>query len=142
MKIERDIERKIRQKEEEIAKLQTELDRAVAFVDGLKESLKMIQRTSGDGTAGDLRPGSQLHKTREILIEEGKPLHVAEILRRIGREVSKNSKVSLSGSLGLYVRNNEVFTRPAPNTFGLIEFGEIDNNVKSQTPLGFGSDDN
>jgi len=36
----------------------------------------------------------------------------------------KNKKVSLSGSLSSYVRKQAIFTKPKPNTFGLIKTDE------------------
>jgi len=56
----------------------------------------------------------------EFLKAQGKPMHVTEILEGIGSDTSKKSRTALSGSLGWYVRRNEIFSRPAPNTFGLL----------------------
>jgi hypothetical protein len=45
------------------------------------------------------------------------------------------NRSALSGSIAAYVRKGEIFTRPAPNTFGLLELG---NSV--ELPLNFGEE--
>jgi len=133
MKAERDIEKRIKQKEEEVQRLKEELFKAEAYLEAMQESLRLIKKTSSaDGNDG-IRPGSAVYKARAALRKVGKPLHVESLLRSMGKEVTKKNKVSLSGSLGGYVRQELVFTRPAPNTFGLIEFGE------EEIPEGFGA---
>ena len=49
-------------------------------------------------------------------------MHIEEILKGMGKEVNRNSKGGLGGSIGMYVRKGIVFTRPGPNIFGLVEF--------------------
>lgn len=136
MKAERDIERKIKQKEEEAQRLREELFKAEAYIEALQESLRLIKKTSNTADGNGIRPGSMIHKAQEILRKEGKPLYVGDLLNRMGREVTKMNRMSLSGSLGTYVRNKQVFTRPAPNTFGLIEFGNSAED--DEPPEGFG----
>lgn len=122
MKIERDIERKIKQKEEEVQQLRSKLLQAEAYMDALQESLRMIKRTSNVDDGKSIRPGSMIHKAMTLLRRAKTPMHVTELLEGMGKEPSKNNKTSLSGSLGLYVRQGIVFSRPAPNTFGLLEY--------------------
>ena len=140
MKAERDIERKIRAKEEEAQGLRVRLDRAEAYIEGLKESLRLLHRTVSDNGAGTIRPNSQLDKARKVLRAAGEPMHVSDILSKMGFEPTKMKRVSLSGSLGFYVRQNYIFTRPAPNTFGLMEFGDIPDREGNVVPAGFGKD--
>jgi hypothetical protein len=85
-----------------------------------------------------LRPGSAVAKARDAIKKAGKPLHVTEILHAIGSEVDKKNRISLSGSLFGYVRRGGVFTRPAPNTFGLQEFQNARMRAEAEPPLGFG----
>lgn len=49
-------------------------------------------------------------------------MHVNDILTRIGKAPDKASRVSVAGTLASYVRSGQIFTRPAPNTFGLVEW--------------------
>ena len=137
MKAQKDLERKIEQKEREVQDLREQLLRAEAYVDAYKESLRLIQRTVDSNGGEKIRPGSKVFKAREALRQAGKPLHVEALLRSMGEEVTRNTKISLSGSLGFYVREGSVFTRPAPNTFGLIEFNEA---KEDEIPEGFGTE--
>jgi predicted RNase H-like nuclease (RuvC/YqgF family) len=140
MKAERDIERKIKQKEEEVQRLREELVKAEAFIEAWQESLRLIKKDSNTENGNGIRPGSMIHKAQTILRQEGKPLYVGELLKRMGREVTKRNRMSLSGSLGSYVRNKQVFTRPAPNTFGLMEFGNSESaSDQDELPDEFGN---
>jgi len=135
MRVEQDIARKIKQKEDEVQKLKEDLGKAEAYIEALKESLRLVKKTS-DPNSG-IRPGSMMYKARSALRKAGKSLYVDELLKRMGMEVNKKNKVSLSGSLGSYVRQEYIFTRPAPNTFGLIEFDKSTEN-QDDIPDGFG----
>lgn len=66
------------------------------------------------------QPASVRHLATEILREEGGPLHVDEVVKRIksrsGRKVNKDTLSALfSGA-----KNRDLFTKTAPNTYGLI----------------------
>ena len=137
----RDIERRIKQKHDEVQQLRESLSKAEAYIEAMSESLRLIRRTESANTENGLRPGSMVYKAREILQKEGRPLYIGEILTRLGKQPTKGNRVSLSGSLGSYVRDNNIFTRPAPNTFGLVEFSEkpdVDNAI--DIPDDFGLD--
>jgi hypothetical protein len=54
--------------------------------------------------------------------------------------LNKSTRAAVAGSLSAYVRNGEIFTRPAPNTFGLIEFGGKVETSLNGPPRGFGFD--
>jgi hypothetical protein len=89
----------------------------------MTDSLKLFPKdgeTEGDSVSV-LRAGSQLAAARDAIRVAGHPLHISDLLTAIGKEPTKANKLSLSGSLGDYVRKQLVFTRPKPNTFGLKE---------------------
>jgi len=138
MNAEREIQRKIAQKQQEIQDLNVNLERARSYVEALQESLKLFHKNASDDGAATLRPNSQIDKARQVLLEARRPLHVSEILKRMGKEATKNNRLSLSGSIGLYVRQHQVFTRPAPNTFGLMEFEDGSDVMQAELPEGFG----
>ena len=46
--------------------------------------------------------------------------------------------MSLASSLAAYVRRGEIFSRPAPNTFGLLELGHLGGEEAEEPPSGFG----
>ncbi len=136
--LKRKIERKqaeIRQWEEQTRELSARVREGLAYVSGLEETLKLLPKETAAETAMALRPDSALAKAREIILKAGKPLHIAELLKALDRPINHNTRAALSGSLAAYVRKNEVFTRPAPNTFGLVEL----ERLTDEPPADFGA---
>jgi hypothetical protein len=118
------IERAIRKKEIEILSLEKKIEGHRAFIRGLKESLRYLP-TNGvepEAQATGLRVGTMIHKVKMILETRNRALHVNEILKALGRPVDAKNRVSVAGSIGGYVRRDEIFTKEAPNTFGLKTF--------------------
>ncbi len=105
---------------EQIKALQEDLKSKILFVEGMEETLKFINKSNSPSKNVVLRPGSDLDKVRKLLLESDTPLHINLILGKIGKEETKAAKLSLAGSLSSYVRKNQIFTKPNPNTFGLI----------------------
>ncbi len=128
-------------KQQEIRDLELQIEKARAYVQALQDSMRFLPRDSGDVT---LRPGTALAKTRDILRTAGKPLHITEILKALNEPADKKHRLSLSGSLSAYVRNSQIFTRPAPNTFGLTEMSKGANGSADtggfEIPENFGED--
>jgi len=146
MGLREEIQRKIERKQVELADLERghliAMAGARAYIQALQDMLKSVPRE--DAQAPDpetvLRPGSSMARTREAILAAGKPLHVNELLKAINRPVDHGSRVSVSSSLATYVRKGIIFTRPAPNTFGLIELGHRSGvAVAPQPPDGFGA---
>ncbi len=129
-------------KKQEVRQLEMKLREASAYLQALQDSIKVLSREAGEPIEGEqtLRPNTVLANTRELLRNHGKPMHINDILKGLGKPIDKKSKVSLSGSLSGYVRNQTIFNRPAPNTFGLLEF-EYQDSAKTDTivPDTFGS---
>jgi hypothetical protein len=123
-------------KQQEINDLEIQVEKAKAYVQALQDSMKFLPKENGQ-TQVLLRPGSALAKAQGILRKAGKPLHISEILKALNEKPDK--RVSLSGSLSAYVRNGQIFTRPAPNTFGLIEMNEPADG-SDEIPEDFGDD--
>lgn len=121
-----EFEKRIEKKKAEIAELEAKLREERAFLSGLQESLRFFPKEDSGETKTEvvLRPGTDLYKTQEFLQKQGRPAYIADILKGIGKEVTKESRVSLSGNLSWYVRKGLIFTRTAPNTFGLIGMTE------------------
>jgi hypothetical protein len=65
-------------------------------------------------------------------------MHLSDLLRDMGLAVSPEARASLGGSLSAYVRRGEIFSRPAPNTFGLTELGHGADSTKREPPENFG----
>lgn len=115
------IERKIESKRQEIAELDNKLRESQAFLQGLQEALKVISRDSSEGEIS-LREGSNVAKARDVIKRAGKPLHVKDILKAIGKDNSRNNRSSLSASISSYVKKGDIFTKAGAYTFGLVEF--------------------
>ena len=130
---------RIKKKEAEIQVHEAKIREAKVYIQALQD---VIRTLPGEGSASEpatpdsiLRPGSMTYKTYELLKGAGKPLHISDILSGIGEEQGK--KASLVSSLATYVKNQQIFTRPLPNTFGLIDM-EDDYPVPDEPPEDFG----
>jgi len=138
-----EIEKRIEKKRAEVAELEARVREERAFLAGLQESLRFFTKEDfGEPPAEpNLRPGTDLYKTREYLQKLGHSAYIPDILKGIGKEVTKENRVSLSGNLSWYVRKGLIFTRPKPNTFGLIslkegakeQVGEVEEEESSES---------
>lgn len=129
--------------EDKLRKTKKDLDEAKERVHTLEtsmktweEALKLLPKDGEDATK-KLRPQSQLAKTRNAIKRKGSPMHIVEILEAINKTNNKKNRLSLAGSLGWYVRQGEIFNRPEPNTFGLIEL----ESASEDTSKGDGEQD-
>jgi hypothetical protein len=135
------IEERARRKEAEVQSLEKKLEAAKVYLQALADILRAIDSAAEDGPQETaLRRGSAVAKAREIILKAGAPVHIDDLLTRLGREVTRETKASLTGSLAAYVRREEIFTRPAPNTFGLIELEHFksEDEEPDGPPEGFG----
>ncbi|HZZ68054.1 MAG TPA: hypothetical protein VFE18_07755 [Phenylobacterium sp.] len=134
------IKERLRKKEQEIHTLEAKLASARIYVQALQDILKMLDKVGDDSPVESvLRPGSTVSQARDVILERGKPVHIIELLEALGKDTNRDSRASLTSSLAAYVRKSEVFTRPAPNTFGLIELGHqtVDDD-DDEPPPSFG----
>jgi hypothetical protein len=118
----------IERKQAEIRELEMRIREAQSYLQALQDSSKLLPKeTDNNGlipSGFSLRPGTSLARVREIIKESGKPMHINDILAQLGKTVDNQNRVSLVGTLGSYSRKGRVFSRTAPNTFGLIELGQ------------------
>jgi len=125
MGLREDLQKRIDRKRAEITDLETQIRLAQEYLQALEDTLKLVPRDGNGSTASEsrvtLRPGTALFKAREAIRKAGRPMHVTELLEAMGKGTSRNEKAGLSGTLATYVRRGEIFTRPAPNTFGLVK---------------------
>jgi hypothetical protein len=138
----RKIEERLRRKEEEIRELEARIRDEKIYVQALQDVLKILTRSAdrpSQNSSGVLRAGSGVAKTRELILQQGHPVHLLDLLRALGREPTREARASLAGSLAAYVRRGQIFSRPSPNTFGLIELGH-GNEVSEEPPPEFGED--
>lgn len=136
----RRIEDRLRKKEQEIQELEEKVKNGRVYIQALQDVLKLLPKEPDAAkSASTLRPGSAMEQARGVLRDAGEPLHVDDILRRMGKAVTRETKVAVSGSIAAYVRRGEIFTRPAPNTFGLVEFGGGRDKRNAEPPEDFGA---
>lgn len=108
-----------------------------AILQAVQDSIRALPREAMDASqVRELRSGTAVAKARDLIKSAGHPLHITDILKGLGKPVDTKSKLSLSGSLAGYVREGQIFNRPAPNTFGLIEFPI--SNGSEEIPDDFG----
>jgi hypothetical protein len=136
-----EIQKRIDRKRSEIGEFEAKAREAAIYIQALEDALRLVPKDPLDESAVsmELRPGSRVAKAREFLRKLGRPGQILEILTGIGEDPTAANRAALSGSIGAYVRKGEIFTRPAPNTFGLIEFGVLE--TKNGPPPGFGKDE-
>lgn len=133
------IEEKLRKKEMEIAVLEERLKAARVYVQALHDVLKLIGEDEAPAGGVVLKPGSTVAQARDIILKRGTPAHIAILLSEMGKEANRENRASLVSSLAAYVRRREIFTRTAPNTFGLVELGHSDSDPEAdEPPEGFG----
>jgi len=117
-----EIFKRIERKKEEIRGLENNIREAMSYIQALQDTLKFLPKDKDLQLSAyrSLRKGSEMEKVRLFLLKAGKPLYIEDILKGIGK--GKESRNAIAGSLSAYTRRNEIFTRPEPGTFGLIEF--------------------
>lgn len=136
------IEARYTKKQAEIAALEEKLRTAKAYLGALSDILRLSDQSDGAPSETKLRAGSAVAQARDIILARRAPVHIDDMLRAMGKEVTRDSKASLAGSLAAYVRREDIFSRPAPNTYGLIELGHTtvaDEEDVSDLPAEFGA---
>jgi hypothetical protein len=134
-----DLLRRIERKRAEISDLEAQVNNAKTYLLGLEEAYKVVSRGAAnqDSATPSFRVGSLLARSYEAIKKAGRPLHVNDLLVAVGREVTRADRSALSGTLAAYVRKGEVFTRPAPNTYGLVGMAD-ETSMEPIPPAGFG----
>lgn len=136
------VESQLTKKEAEIVQLEEKLKVAKVYVRALQDVLKELGR---DSSGADPKPeasprkGSFVAQARELILARRSAIYIDDLLESLGKEVTRESKASLTSALAAYVRKGEIFTRPAPSTFGLIELAHFETKeLSNEPPVGFG----
>lgn len=120
--VRRKTENKISQMVEKIQQLKADTLAAEAELKGMKEILKFLPKEGDKALKTTLRVGSLAEKAYKALSKNKTSMHVSDLLLAIHRANNKKNRLSLSSVLAQYVRKVEIFSRPAPNTFGLMSW--------------------
>jgi hypothetical protein len=127
MSLREELQKRIEKKQAEIRDYNDRIREANAYLQGLQDTLKLIPKEDEFGSQEvTLRHGSNIAKARDVLKAAGKPLHITEILKAMGQSSDKKHRLALAGSIAAYARKGMVFTKPAPNTFGLVDSDKKD----------------
>lgn len=84
----------------------------------VKDGIQPIKRTPKE----QFRQGSDVEKAYNALVDAGKALYVDDIVKALGKEINKDTRVSIGSQIQAYARRGHVFVKTAPNTFGLLEY--------------------
>lgn len=135
------IEERLSKKKLEIQFLEEKIRATRVYVQALQDVLKLLEHDSEPSQPAEsiLRSGSAVDRARDVILKRRQPVHINELLEEMGKEPTRDSRASLTSSLAAYVRRGEIFTRPAPNTFGLVELGHSSvEDEATEPPSGFG----
>lgn len=143
MSLRRKFERKIRDKDQEIQHLERSLIEAKAYLQAMQDAIRLIpaEGSAENGEASSemvVRPGSAMEAAVKALRDSGSPMHIMDLLKAMGKEPSPENRSSVGSQLAAYVRKGFLITRPAPNTFGLSEWGST-SDTDGGPPDDFGS---
>ena len=141
-------DQKIRKKQQEIqdiehqiADLQQKIRDAKTYIQAMEDSKRMFPKDDGTDHDSDdepvtLKEGSALARARGVIQKAGKPLHIDEILKQMGVDVNKKTRVSLAGSIAGYARKKRVFAKAdgLPNTFSLIGMADSSGETGKNNP--------
>jgi len=137
-----EIEKRIEKERRQISELRNRIEHSEAFILGLQEALKLLpkEKIIANRAVSKLRNGN-IKKIYDLLQKVDKPLRVEEILIGIGKENTKGNRLSVSGSLGKYVRDGEIFERVGPNEFALKGVTKELSKDVIELPSDFGKDE-
>ncbi len=149
------IDRRIEEKRNEVVSLQQKINHfqgainaAKIYIQALEDTIRLMPKEPEAGIEATLRPGTILYKVREILATNGSPMHITDLLKALGKPNDNTNRAAVSGSISAYFRKGQIFTRPAPNTFGLMEYPVKAaqpptpvTTVQAGPPENFGRDD-
>lgn len=135
-----ELTKKITKKKVEIETLEKKLAHAKVYLKALEDSLDLFESEN----QSSLRANSNVAKAKSVIQKTKAPLHINQILKKMGKKVNKKNRVSLASSISAYVRKGRIFKKTAPNTFSLFELessqqSSINTNHSSKLPLSFGS---
>jgi hypothetical protein len=135
MGVREQFQKMIDRKGEEIKDLELQIEKARTYIQALQDSMRLLPKDLAPGDQlQTLRPGTALAKAQDVLKAEGKAMHITDLLKAMGKPTDKRNRLSLSGSISTYVRNGQIFSRPAPNTFGLLDLKPLPESAPRESP--------
>ena len=122
------IRKMIAAERQEIAGIREELRRKTGFLHALEAALATLVDSSDWSTASPKRRMPQITgriaRIVDFLRQVKEPQHLDTLIEVLGETVNREIQTSFRAQLGKYVNKHHLLYRPAPNMFGLIEWGE------------------
>jgi hypothetical protein len=93
---------------------------------------------TGGKRSRPIQPGSSVDRALLCLQAIGEPLtadQIVDIVNKSAPSLPRVKKDTLVSNLTRYVQHGDTFTRPAPNTYGLVEFDAKQSQVPGQRQI-------
>lgn len=130
-----DFLRKITKQQTLVAEIEVTLRIERATLATMQDMYKLLPKDGAASTDSSalavLRKGSGTSRAYEALKQRGIPMHVNDIANAIGKKPTREVTQGLASSMRAYVMKGEIFTKPAPNTYGLVEWGTAAPDIAS-----------
>ncbi len=94
MNLKREFEKLIEKKRSEILEAQKAIASAEAYIQAMLDAIKKLPKEDYVATP-TVRPGSDVDKIRDVLLNACKPLHISEIIGALGREDDADTRAKL-----------------------------------------------
>ena len=126
----RKLEDKVRKEQSAITDCEQKITDSESRTAAFEEAIKLLPKENGEP---ELRAGSTMSRVRDFIRAANKPLALAEIMKGLSIEDTKEQRNSLRGSLSGYARDGRVFTKEIdqPDTFGLLEFRRMERKPEN-----------
>ena len=105
------------EKQAELVRLEAELAAGRAYLRFLEERIEAAEQRSGD----EPESNDPVIVIRRLIREAGRPLYIDDILGGLDRPLNRDGREEIRQLLLSWVRREEIFTRPRPGVFGLVE---------------------
>ncbi|MBI3771020.1 MAG: hypothetical protein HY271_21320 [Deltaproteobacteria bacterium] len=135
-----ELEKKIERRIQEVTEMEIRVREGHAYIQALMDTLKWLPQETPADADTVLRPGTTVARARDAIKKAQRPLHISLLLKAVGKPDDRKNRAALGGSLSTYVRKGIIFTRPGPNTYGLVELGGVP--ADDEPPESFGLDAN
>lgn len=127
---------------EQVRQWQARRAELVRELEAIDKALAELRSVVGSGTAKTkpksrhgftngkrakpIQEGSSVDMARHVLASVGSPLHISSLVGIIKEQYGQDVKPpTLVSNLSRYVKFQDTFSRPAPNTFGLLEWEKV-----------------
>lgn len=104
------------EKNAELVRLEAELAAGRAYLRLLEDRIEAAEQRSTEIECSD-----PVIVIRRLIREAGRPLYIDDILRGLDRPLNREGREEIRHLLLSWVRREEIFTRPRPGVFGLVE---------------------